>query len=108
MYANLLKRAVDVVCALILLVVLSPLFVLVWFLARTDAGPAFFFQQRLGRGAAEFRIVKFRTMRVDADEQVLRKSMGATHCVGQSARGWIVSTFAPSACAPTHGLRSPR
>jgi len=68
MYANLLKRAVDVVCALILLVVLSPLFVLVWFLARTDAGPAFFFQQRLGRGAAEFRIVKFRTMRVDADD----------------------------------------
>jgi lipopolysaccharide/colanic/teichoic acid biosynthesis glycosyltransferase len=65
----LLKRASDVVVALVALVLTAPLFALVALLIRRDSpGPAFFRQQRLGMNQREFTLYKFRTMRVDTDD----------------------------------------
>jgi len=63
---TLSRRALDVVVALLLLVLLSPLLVLVAVLVRaTSEGPAIFRQRRMGEGAQEFTLYKFRTMRQD-------------------------------------------
>ncbi len=64
------KRAVDVVGSLVLLVVLSPLLVLAGALvALTSRGPVLFVQERVGRDGRPFRMLKFRTMRPAADRE---------------------------------------
>ncbi len=60
-----LKRAFDVVCAGLGLIVLSPLFLVIGVFIRLDSpGPVFFRQERAGKDGIPFRIFKFRTMYV--------------------------------------------
>jgi exopolysaccharide biosynthesis polyprenyl glycosylphosphotransferase len=64
----MLKRSLDVVCSLAGLVLLSPLLLAVALAIKLDSsGPVLFRQTRMGRNFGTFRIVKFRTMTVDAD-----------------------------------------
>ena len=56
------KRLLDVVASAAGLLVLSPLLVVVALVVRRDGGPAFFRQERIGRGGGPFRMWKFRTM----------------------------------------------
>jgi exopolysaccharide biosynthesis polyprenyl glycosylphosphotransferase len=64
-----LKRPLDAALGVLLFVpaaILMPFIaVLVWL---GDRGPVFFTQERVGRGGKGFRIIKFRTMRVDAEK----------------------------------------
>jgi len=61
------KRAVDVVGSAMALAVLSPLLLVIAVAIRLDSpGPAFFLQERIGKDRHPFRLVKFRTMVVDA------------------------------------------
>ncbi len=63
-----LKRLADFLMALVLLVVLSPLFVVLAALIKfTSKGPVFFRQTRCGLGGRKFTVYKFRSMREDAD-----------------------------------------
>ncbi|GAA3298047.1 hypothetical protein GCM10020295_32660 [Streptomyces cinereospinus] len=63
-----LKAVTDRVGALLLLVLLAPLFALLALVVRTgSAGPVIYRQTRVGRGGAPFPMWKFRTMVVDAD-----------------------------------------
>ena len=63
------KRAVDIVCALILLVLTSPFFLITAILIRLyDHGPVFYKQVRCTRNQKEFQIIKFRSMKVDAEK----------------------------------------
>ena len=63
------KRVVDLVGSVVGLVVLSPVFAVVAALVKLESpGPAFFTQERVGRGGRWFRIIKFRTM-VDGAER---------------------------------------
>ena len=60
------KRAFDIVCSLLGLIVLSPLLLVVSLLvAVTSPGGVFFRQERIGKGGKPFRIFKFRSMRKD-------------------------------------------
>jgi lipopolysaccharide/colanic/teichoic acid biosynthesis glycosyltransferase len=62
-----IKRALDVTGSLVLLVVLSPLFLLVAGLVKfSSKGPVVFRQVRIGQMEKPFLMLKFRTMRVDA------------------------------------------
>ena len=64
------KRVLDVVGAAVLALVLSPLLALVMLAIRLDSpGPVFFAQERVGRHGRRFRIFKFRSMYVDAEER---------------------------------------
>ena len=63
------KRALDLVCALIALPFLLPVFFLVTVAVKLDSpGPALIRQGRVGRGSRAFDMYKFRTMRTVADE----------------------------------------
>jgi lipopolysaccharide/colanic/teichoic acid biosynthesis glycosyltransferase len=63
-----LRRLVDVVFALALILLLSPVLIGVALAVRLDSrGPAFFRQRRVGYMEREFTLFKFRSMRVDAD-----------------------------------------
>src|SRR5262245_65492329 len=62
------KRLLDVVAALALLAVLSPLFLVVALCVKlTDGGPVFFRQKRVGLHGRVFDFFKFRSMIVDAE-----------------------------------------
>jgi len=64
-----LKRALDILAASVLLVLLSPLFLVIALLVRIDSpGPILFKQKRMGRDGKEFTCIKFRTMCVNAEE----------------------------------------
>lgn len=61
--ALVVKRATDVVCALVGMMVLSPAYLIIMALMRLqNNGPVFFRQERIGYGALPFTIYKFRTM----------------------------------------------
>ncbi len=65
------KRVVDLIGASILLVISSPILALVAIGVRLDSsGPVLFVQPRVGRGGREFRLLKFRTMCVDAEQRL--------------------------------------
>ncbi|HEY6290092.1 MAG TPA: sugar transferase [Terriglobia bacterium] len=66
----LLKRALDLVMALVLAVVLSPVFlVLAAAIKLTSRGPVLYRQTRCGLGGRKFMLYKFRSMHADADQQ---------------------------------------
>ncbi len=63
-----LKRAMDIVGASIALILLSPLMLLIAILIKLDSpGPVFYVQERMGLDAKPFPMLKFRSMRYDAD-----------------------------------------
>ena len=69
-----LKRTLDVAGSLTLLAILAPLLVLIaTVLKLTSKGPVLFRQARIGRMAQPFTMLKFRTMRVDADSSLHRQ-----------------------------------
>jgi lipopolysaccharide/colanic/teichoic acid biosynthesis glycosyltransferase len=64
----MLKRLVDIVCSVLGLVVLGPLMLAIALeIRRESPGPALFRHRRAGRGGRPFTMLKFRTMRADAD-----------------------------------------
>src|SRR5690606_39205677 len=64
------KRALDIVAALVLLVLISPAFLVIAILVkRSSPGPVFFRQERYGLGGKPFEMLKFRTMVADAERQ---------------------------------------
>jgi exopolysaccharide biosynthesis polyprenyl glycosylphosphotransferase len=72
--SRLLKRALDYVVALTMLVVLAPVMLLIALAIRLDSpGPVLFRQRRLGREMRPFTVLKFRTMRVDTDQEEHRR-----------------------------------
>lgn len=66
-----IKRAMDIVLGVFLLVILLPLFVILAGMVKLSSrGPVFFRQERIGHQMKPFVMYKFRTMYVDADHQV--------------------------------------
>lgn len=62
------KRLIDFVGALSAIIILSPLFVVTALLVLIDVGsPVLFWQQRMGQGAGNFLLYKFRTLRAPLD-----------------------------------------
>lgn len=65
-----MKRLADIAFSMLALLLLWPLFILIALIIWLDTGaPIFFLQERVGRGGRPFRIIKFRTMKVDAEHQ---------------------------------------
>jgi lipopolysaccharide/colanic/teichoic acid biosynthesis glycosyltransferase len=85
------KRALDVLGSAALLIFLSPVFLVVSGVVRlTSKGPIFFRQTRIGHRGNPFTMLKFRTMRVDADDAIHQ----------QYVADYIQSTAAASSEAP--------
>ena len=89
--SRLLKRCLDYVVALTMLIVLAPLMALIAIAIRLDSpGPALFRQRRLGRDMHPFTVLKFRSMCVDTDQEEHRR--------------YIESTLTHAAAPNTNGL----
>lgn len=66
----LIKRLMDVVFSALGLIILAPLFAVIAIIIKlTDRGPVFYLQERMGLNGHRFKMVKFRSMRVDAEQQ---------------------------------------
>ncbi|HZH28757.1 MAG TPA: undecaprenyl-phosphate galactose phosphotransferase WbaP [Azospirillaceae bacterium] len=66
-HARMIKRTFDLVVAGLLVVLLSPVFLLLAYLIRRDGGPAFYSQKRIGRGGRLINCLKFRSMVPNAE-----------------------------------------
>ena len=63
------KRSMDIIISFIMLLLLSPILVLLCILIPIDsAGAPFFHQQRLGRNGKSFKVIKLRSMGLDAEK----------------------------------------
>ena len=64
------KRLTDIVLSTIALICFSPIFLVVWIMTLfgENKGPLFFKQTRIGKNGMPFKIYKFRSMIVNADE----------------------------------------
>jgi lipopolysaccharide/colanic/teichoic acid biosynthesis glycosyltransferase len=82
-----MKRLSDLLFSFFGLLILSPFFVVAAVLVKIyDGGPVFFRQMRVGQGGYPFRMLKFRSMVVNADK-------GAALTVGQDTRITQVGKF---------------
>lgn len=66
--SRVVKRALDLVGAGLLLVLLGIPFLVIGLMVRRDGGPALFRQVRVGQANSRFGLYKFRSMRVDAED----------------------------------------
>lgn len=65
----IVKRVADIILSSLAILILSPLMIIVSFLIKVgDGGPVFYKQERLTKGGKVFRILKFRSMRVDSEK----------------------------------------
>ncbi|HBY89804.1 MAG TPA: lipid carrier--UDP-N-acetylgalactosaminyltransferase [Aerococcaceae bacterium] len=68
---TIIKRMIDFVLSLIVIIILSPLFLLLAIWIKMDSpGPVFFKQKRIGKNRTFFQIYKFRTMRSDTPKDM--------------------------------------
>jgi exopolysaccharide biosynthesis polyprenyl glycosylphosphotransferase len=68
---HVVKRGLDIVVATLTLLPIALLYPLLALVIKLDSpGPVFFFQERVGRDGRLFRMVKFRSMRTDAEQQL--------------------------------------
>ncbi|MFF3025965.1 sugar transferase [Microbacterium sp. NPDC057944] len=68
---HVLKRALDVTVATLALIPIGLVSLVLVPLIKLDSpGPALFFQERVGRDGRRFKIVKFRSMKTDAEQQL--------------------------------------
>ncbi len=64
------KRLFDIICSAIGIVILSPLFVILWIAVKLESkGPALFLQTRVGKNNHDFKLYKFRTMYLDSESR---------------------------------------
>jgi exopolysaccharide biosynthesis polyprenyl glycosylphosphotransferase len=67
--SDMLKRAIDIVAASLILLFLAPVFLAIAIAIKLDShGPVFFRQRRIGRLSESFDMLKFRSMVADADQ----------------------------------------
>jgi exopolysaccharide biosynthesis polyprenyl glycosylphosphotransferase len=65
-----IKRAIDVVGSIMLLAIFGlPMLILAALVKLTSAGPVLYLQVRMGLGGKPFTMLKFRSMRLDAEEE---------------------------------------
>lgn len=71
-FYRLTKRFIDIIGSLVGLILLSPLFLVVAILMKKEEpkGPIFFSQIRVGKNEKVFKMYKFRSMCVDAEEKL--------------------------------------
>jgi len=70
-YRNFGKRSIDIFISGMLLLLMSPLFIVVALLIRIESkGPVFYAAKRVGQHYRTFRFWKFRSMYQDADQRV--------------------------------------
>ena len=69
-FQRTLKRTGDCLGALVGIILLFPVFVIIYIVQKLEGeGPAVYKQERIGKGGKPFKILKFRTMKVTAEKE---------------------------------------
>ena len=64
------KRLADIIGSFLLMLLLSPILIVVALLVKSDGGPVIFRQERIGKNGRPFKMLKFRSMVVDAEARL--------------------------------------
>jgi len=68
----MLKRSFDIFFSFFGLIILSPIFLLIFVLVKTDSkGPVIYKQTRVGKDGKDFSVLKFRSMKQDSESKGL-------------------------------------
>lgn len=63
------KRTFDIIGALLGLILMSPVMLVIYIMQKVESkGPVFFKQERIGKSGKKFYIIKFRTMKINAED----------------------------------------
>lgn len=85
---ELAKRSLDIGGSIIVMVLTLPLLIVAALVVKvTSNGPAFFRQERVGRGGVPFAMLKLRTMRADGGEAVFVEHLEALEAARRSVSG---------------------
>lgn len=92
------KKCFDLLLAGIMALAFTPLGLVIALLIKlADGGPVFYYQERVGRDGKVFRLMKFRTMRSDAENQSgpvwAKKDDPRTTWLGRFLRRWNLDEF---------------
>ena len=95
---RLLKRVFDLVVASVMALVFLPIgLILAGLIALEGKGPVFYFQERVGRDGNVFRLIKFRTMKIDAEKETgpvwARPQDDRRTRTGEFLRRWNLDEF---------------
>ena len=63
----IVKRLIDIIVSSLGIIILLPLMIIVAIFVKSDGGPVFYKQVRLTQNGKKFKVLKFRSMRVDAE-----------------------------------------
>jgi lipopolysaccharide/colanic/teichoic acid biosynthesis glycosyltransferase len=62
------KRLFDIIFSALGIIILSPIFLLLWFTIKLEShGPALFMQTRVGKNNKDFKLIKFRSMYLNSE-----------------------------------------
>ena len=76
-FYDFFKRVFDLILSSILIILLSPIFLIIAIIIKLSSkGPVFYKQERLGLNGKKFNLIKFRTMVVDAEKNGAQWSKG--------------------------------
>lgn len=68
-WQRVIKRFIDVVCSILAIIVLIPVYITLAILVKfSSPGPVLFLQERIGKNGVPFKIIKFRTMYTGAEK----------------------------------------
>ena len=77
-WQQIIKRILDILFSLIAIILLIPLYIFLAISVKLSSpGPILFLQERIGEKGIPFKIIKFRTMYVDAEK--LGPQLSSTH-----------------------------
>lgn len=97
--ARFVKRVLDIVIALAAIIIAAPIFLIIALLVKSDGGPVFFRQTRVGYKGRTFGMLKFRSMCVDAEAKLKEllaqneKAQGVTFKMANDPRVTRVGRF---------------
>jgi len=87
----LAKRTMDIAVATLAIVLSAPLLLVAVVVVKLDSrGPAFFRQERLGRGGKPFAMLKLRTMRTDGGEDVFIEHLARLEAARHDSAGHAI------------------
>lgn len=69
---EILKRAIDIMVSIMGIIILIPLTVVIWIanIIAKDNGPVFYVHERIGQNGKLFKLYKYRSMVVNADDKL--------------------------------------
>jgi len=73
----MIKRLFDIILSFVGIIILIPVFIIVSILIKIDSpGPVFFLQERVGLNGKLFKIIKFRSMKINHNNSSLTVTIG--------------------------------